>query len=89
MLLAHVIAALVLVEFGERGLNLGADAYVAQFLCEAVDDNREEHVAGGIAIVTMQGGFGIGAEPFMEFLADSGEAVEGDILKKFHGEMSD
>jgi len=83
--LLHVEAGLVVAELGEGCLNLGADAHVAQLLRETVNDDREEHVAGGVSLVIRQRCFGVRTEPFVKLLTDGGEAVERDVLKKFHG----
>lgn len=80
----HAVFMFFLTELGQGGLDLRADANVAEFLGEAVNDDREEHVARGFGRFAVKRSFGIGAEPFAEFLSDSSEAVEGDVLQKFH-----
>ena len=80
-------AAAFLAEVGEQGLDLGAHPYIAELGREAVNNDREQHVAGSLMRAVLGGIFGVGAKPFAEFLADGGEAVKSHIFEKFHGDV--
>ena len=75
---------LLAAEVGKGGLDLRTNADITQFLSQAVNDDGEEHIAGGLGRFAVERGFAVGAEPFAQFLADGGEAVEGDVLQEFH-----